>query len=195
MSERYFPRCEPAGDKAVQVIAAGPDEQINSIRQMYIAAMNSARQRLWIASPYFVPDNSMLDALYLARARDVDVRLLCLMRPDHYVSFYAGRYYWDDLLAAGMKIYQYCRGMMHCKTLIVDGRWSMVGSANLDNRSLRLNFEAGCIFHDEAIARSLERAFERDLADSIQLTPEAFAKRSLISRVVENICRLLSPIL
>jgi cardiolipin synthase len=78
---------------------------------------------------------------------------------------------------------------------MIDGRWSMAGSANLDNRSLRLNFETACIFHDTEITAALERAFERDLGDSIQLTPEAFAKRPFMGRVAENICRLLSPIL
>lgn len=193
--DHYFPHVRPAGAAVVQVVESGPDQEINSIREVYFAAILSARERLWIASPYFVPDAGLLDALRLARYRGVDVRLLTISKPDHYLSFYAGRYYWADMLAVGAKVYQYTKGMMHSKLMMVDGRWAMVGSANLDNRSLRLNFEAGCILHTPELVADLERAFERDLNDAILLDAASYARRSLASRLVENACRLLSPVL
>ena len=193
--EPYFPEPERAGAAVVQVAESGPDQDVNTIREIYFAAILAARERLWIASPYFVPDGGLLDALRLARYRGVDVRLLSLLRPDHYLSFYAGRYYWTDMLAVGVKIYQYARGMMHSKTVLVDGKWAMLGSANLDNRSLRLNFEAVGILHSPAEVAQLEQAYLNDLDNAVLLDAKTFAERPFLARLVENGCRLFSPML
>jgi cardiolipin synthase len=191
----YFPDLPLAGDAIVQIVESGPDQARNSIREIYHAAITSARQRLWIASPYFIPDAGLLDAIHLARYRGVDVRLLTIARPDHYVSFYAGRYYWTEVMAAGVHVYEYQRGMMHSKLIMADGEWGMVGSANLDNRSLHLNFEVGCLLHSPALVAEVERAFLQDLEDARLVVAEAFARRSFASRLAENTCRLMSPIL
>jgi cardiolipin synthase len=191
----YFPEPVSAGDAVVQVAASGPDQPINCIRAIYLMAILSARQRLWIASPYCVPDASLLDALRLARYRNVDVQLLTISRPDHYLSFYAGRYYWGELLGMGVKVWLYQKGMMHSKLVLVDGHWAMAGSANLDYRSLHLNFEAGCALHSPELVAELEDAFRADVAESVRLDAKAFASRSLAARVVENACRLLAPAL
>jgi cardiolipin synthase len=179
----------------VQVVESGPDQEVNQIRELFFAAILSARERLWISSPYFVPDAGLLDALRLACHRGADVRLLSLQRPDHFFSFHAGRYYYTDLLAAGAKVYQYCKGMMHAKTLSVDGRWAFVGSANLDNRSLRLNFEAGVVLHSPDRVAELDESFQRDLRDCEPLEFPEFRRRPLRARLTETTCRLLSPIL
>jgi cardiolipin synthase len=191
----YYPELPPCGAARVQLVGSGPDQRINSIREIYFAAILSARNRVWIASPYFIPDSGLLDALRLARFRGVEVRLLCLLRPDHFLSFYATRYYWKEMLDFGVSIHQYGRGMMHSKLMLIDGRWGMVGSANLDNRSLHLNFEIGCILHSQAQVAELESAYQRDLSESLLLDPAAFARRSVWTRLAENSCRLLSPIL
>jgi cardiolipin synthase len=191
----YFPDLSPTGDAVVQVAAGGPDQEISCIREIYFMGMVSACERLWIASPYFVPDQGLLDALRLARYRGVDVRLLSILRPDHYLSFYAGRYYFTQLLDMGIKVYQYCRGMMHSKYMLVDGQWGLVGSANLDIRSLRLDFEAGVLLHSSALVADMEAAFCRDLEASEQLEKKTFAGRSLATRLLENACRLLAPAL
>jgi cardiolipin synthase len=193
--DKYFPELTASGNAVVQVIESGPDQEVNSIREIYLAAISSARERLWMASPYFVPDAGLLDALRLARYRGVDVRLLTLLKPDHFFSFYAGRYYWSDLLGMGVKVYQYRRGMMHSKIIMADGRWGIVGSANLDNRSLHLNFEAGCILHTPALIEIIEKRFLIDLEESIILDAENFARRGFGLRLLENGCRLLSPVL
>jgi cardiolipin synthase A/B len=191
----YYPNLPVCGDASVQMVASGPDQRINSIRELYFAAILNARKHVWIASPYFIPDSGLLDALRLARFRGVEVRLLCLLKPDHFLSFYASRYYWQEMLDFGVEIYQYARGMMHSKLMLIDGRWGMVGSANLDNRSLHLNFEIGCIQHSPAQVAELEAAYRRDLDVSLPLDPAAFARRSLRARLAETTCRLLSPIL
>jgi cardiolipin synthase len=191
----YFPPLDKAGDAVVQVVESGPDQELNSIREIVFAAILSARERLWMASPYFVPDTGILDAIRLASYRGVDVRLLCLLHPDKYMAFYAAHYYWSDLMRVGMKVYQYAKGMMHSKVFLVDGQWGMVGSANLDNRSLHLNFEAGCILHTPALVAELETSFLRDLENSKLLDPRAFAARPFAQRLATNACRLLSPVL
>jgi cardiolipin synthase len=194
-SPAYFPELSASGEATVQVVESGPDQERNSIREIYFAAILSARERLWVASPYFVPDAGILDALRLARYRGVDVRLLCLLRPDHFLSFYASRYYWGDMLAAGAHVYQYAKGMMHAKVVLVDGRWAMVGSANLDNRSLHLNFEVGCMLHTPELVAELERQFEEDLRQSVRLDAATYARRPFLARLTENACRLFSPVL
>jgi cardiolipin synthase len=193
--EKYAPPQPPVGDVCVQIADSGPDQEINTIREIYFLAIISARRRLWIASPYLVPDNGLFDALRAARYRGVDVRILTLLRPDHYISYYAGLYYAADLLNYGVKIYLYRKGMMHAKLMMVDGRWGMVGSANLDNRSLHLNFEVGCILHDAEQIEPLEAVYQRDLDDAVPLDQQILEKRSLASRALENACRLFTPAL
>jgi cardiolipin synthase len=193
--DAYFPELDEAGDAVVQVAESGPDQEVKTIRELYFAAILSARERLWVATPYFVPDSGILDALRLARYRGVDVRLLTVLRPDHWVTWYAARYYLPGLLDAGVEVYRYKRGMMHAKLMIADGRWAMVGSANLDNRSLHLSFEAGCVLHSAALVAELEQQFRQDELDSVRLDPDTFAARPFLSRLTENACRLLSPLL
>jgi cardiolipin synthase len=193
--EEYAPPQPPAGDVCVQIADSGPDQEINTIREIYFLAIINARHRLWIASPYLVPDNGLFDALRAARYRSVDVRILTLLRPDHYISYYAGLYYAADLLNYGVKIYLYRKGMMHAKLMMVDGLWGMVGSANLDNRSLHLNFEVGCILHDAEQIEQFEAVYERDLDDAVPLDQQSLEKRSVVSRALENACRLFTPAL
>ncbi len=193
--EKYFPGLDPVGDDVVQVLESGPDQEINVIRELFFAAISSAEERLWIATPYFVPDGGILDALRLAGHSGVDVRILLPFRPDHLLPFYAGRYYFADMLRAGVKIYQYAKGMMHSKLILVDGKWASLGSANLDWRSLHLNFEATCVLHTPELIAELEQAFVNDLQDSVRVEAHAFAGRPFGSRLMENACRLLSPVL
>jgi cardiolipin synthase A/B len=191
----YYPPPRDAGGDIVQVAASGPDQEVNTLREVYFMAFLAARKRLWIASPYTVLDTGLIDALRIARGRGVDVRILTISKPDHLFSFYAGRSYWSDLLALGVKVYLYTKGMMHSKIVMVDQAWATVGSANLDNRSLRLNFEAGCLLFSPDRVAELEAAFLRDLEVSRPLDPETYERRSKLVRVAENACRLLSPVL
>jgi cardiolipin synthase len=195
LGDAYFPHLEPTGPYRVQVAASGPDQEINTIREIYFAAILAAREKVWIATPYVVPDAGLFDALRLARHRGVDVRILSLARPDHYVSYYAGRYFSAELSAMGVQVYQYQKGMMHAKVVLVDGRWAMVGSANLDNRSLHLNFEVGCLLDAPELAVDLQAAFLKDLESSTLLDKAVLARRSFGGRVLDNVCRLLAPTL
>ncbi len=193
--EKYAPPQPPVGDVAVQLADSGPDQDVNTIREIYFLAIVAARRRLWIASPYLVPDNGLFDALRAARYRGVDVRVLTLLRPDHYISYYAGLYYGAQLLDYGVRVYLYRKGMMHAKLMLVDDHWGMVGSANLDYRSLHLNFEVGCMLHDASQVAQLEDAYRRDLDDAVPLDRQTLAQRTLASRTLENACRLFTPAL
>lgn len=195
LEAKYAPPQSDAGNVCVQIADSGPDQEVNTIREIYFLAIIGARRRLWISTPYLVPDSGLLDALRAARYRGVDVRILTLLRPDHYISYYAGLYYAADLLSYGVKIYLYRKGMMHAKLVMADGRWGMVGSANLDNRSLHLNFEVGCILHDAEQIAQLEAVYQRDLEDAVPLDQKSLEARSLASRVLENACRLFTPAL
>jgi cardiolipin synthase len=194
--EKYSPRpAEPPGDALIQVVHSGPDAAYKAIRETYFAAILNARNRVWIASPYFVPDAAIKDALILAAWSGIDVRLLGLFRPDKWVPFLAARFYWADVLAAGVKVYQYTPGMMHSKFVLVDGEWASVGTANLDNRSLYLNFEVNIQLFDAKLTAALEAQFLADLEASVRVDPGVFADRPVISRLAENASRLMSPIL
>jgi cardiolipin synthase len=192
----YFPTFDkPPGESLVQVVHSGPDSEYKAIRETYFAGILNARSRVWIASPYFVPDAGLRDALCLAARSGVDVRYLGLFRPDKWVPFLAARFYWTDVIDAGVKVYQYSAGMMHSKMVLVDGEWASLGSANFDNRSLLLNFEANCQLYDEKLVAELESAYLRDLEVSVRLDPTVFAARPLMGRIAENAARLFSPIL
>ena len=192
----YYPQfAEPPGGSTVQVVHSGPDQEYKSIRETYFAGVLRARRRVWIASPYCVPDAGLRDALVTAGRAGVDVRFLGLFRPDKWLPFLAARFYWTELIEAGVKVYQYTPGMMHAKYLLVDGEWASIGTANMDNRSLYLNFEVNCLLYDAAAVAELEAAYLRDLEGSVRLEPGVYANRPFSSRMAENAARLLSPVL
>jgi cardiolipin synthase A/B len=193
--DSYFPKSEDKGTARVQVAWSGPDQDIRTIREVYFAAIMRARKRVWLATPYFVPDAGLHDALCLAARSGRDVRVLCPFRPDKWIPHLASRYNWDHLLAAGAKVYQYTAGFLHTKRLMIDDVWSSIGTANFDNRSLLLNFEVTCLIESVEVQAGLERAFLRDLESSIRLEMETFRRRPFVAKMAENGCRLLSPVL
>jgi cardiolipin synthase len=194
-ADTYYPVHRSAGSDRVQVAWSGPDQDIKVIREVYFAAILRAHKRVWLATPYFVPDAGLFDALCLAARLGRDVRVLCPFRPDKWLPHLAGRYNWSELMRAGAKVYQYTNGFMHAKVLMVDDVWSSVGTANFDNRSLLLNFEVTCLIESEEVQKNLEAAFLRDFACSIRLVPEVFSERPFVAKMAENACRLFSPVL
>jgi cardiolipin synthase A/B len=191
----YFQPQPVEGPFPLQIIDSGPDRDIKGIREIYFTAILKARKRVWIASPYFVPDSGLLDALRLAGRLGLDVRFLGQNHPDKWLPQFAARYYWSQVLPAGVKVYQYTKGMLHSKVVMVDGIWASVGSANLDNRSLHLNFEVNCLIYSPDAVAELEAAFERDLEDAILLDRHIYGRRPFAGRLLENACRLFSPVL
>jgi cardiolipin synthase len=191
----YLQTREVNGPYRAQIIDSGPDRDLKAIREIYHAAILKARRRVWIASPYFVPDAGLRDALRLAGYQGVDVRFLGQYRPDKMIPQMAARYYWAEVLSAGVKVYQYTRGMMHAKVVLVDDDWASVGTANLDNRSLHLNFEVNCLIYSHQAVAELAAQYERDLETAVRLDCAVYGQRPMAARLLENACRLMSPVL
>jgi cardiolipin synthase len=193
--DRYYPEPEPPGDAAIQVVSSGPDARWNQIKEAYLKLIYSAQKSIYIQSPYFVPDESVIDALRIAALSGIDVRIMIPNRPDHPFVYWASYSFIGELLDAGVKAYTFEDGFIHAKTIVVDGIAASVGSANWDVRSFRLNFETNAFVYDQAVAGELHGIFLRDIGDSRELTPARYARRSLTIRFKESISRLLSPLL
>jgi cardiolipin synthase A/B len=170
-SNRYFPTPIVAGDKMVQIVPSGPDRSAGVMHHLLGAAVHSARHSVSLLTAYFVPDPSMLLALTSAAYRGVRVQVLLPSRSDHWLVLWASRSVYEELLEAGVEIYEYDKGMLHAKEVIVDSQWAMVGSANMDIRSFRINFELTSMLYDEELARQLQADFDalRDEANRVSL--------------------------
>ena len=150
---------------------------------MFIHAINSARERLWIASPYFVPDEGVMSALKLAALRGVDVRILIPDMPDHLAVYLAAYSYFDEVEETGVGFYRYTDGFLHQKVMLIDHVAASVGTANFDNRSFRLNFEITALIGDSAFASEVERMFEADFAHSRRMEPVELDRKSFWFRL------------
>ncbi|BBL66971.1 cardiolipin synthase [Methanoculleus chikugoensis] len=189
-----FTEEDAPGTTPIQIVSGGPDTRWSPIKEGYLKLINSARESISIQTPYFIPDESVTDALRLAVLSGVDVRIMIPCKPDHPFVYWATLSFIGDLLDAGVRAYTYDDGFLHAKTIVVDGKAGSVGSANWDVRSFRLNFEANAFFYDAAVGAELVRAFEEDLAVSTEITPEDYRTRSRGIRVKESISRLFSPL-
>jgi cardiolipin synthase len=179
----------------VQVLRGGPDEEDHPMLRVNMELVASARSRLWIGTGYFVPGEVMQTALQVAAARGVDVRLLISSHSEHPLLVKAGRSYYDALLRQGIKIYEYDKGIEHSKYLVIDHDWVTVGSCNLDERSMRLNFELNLLVHCPATNTEMARIFEATIAEAQPIDREAFARRPYLERLVNSALRPLSPVL
>ncbi|WP_127585367.1 cardiolipin synthase [Paenibacillus koleovorans] len=194
----YYPQWEPhtgAGDVPMQIVASGPNQKWSHIENTYIKMINAAKKSIYLQTPYFIPDESLQNALRIAALSGVDVRVMIPNDSDHLFVHWASLYYVGELLEAGVKCYLYRKGFLHAKTMTVDGLMSTVGTANFDLRSLRLNFEANAVIYHAGTSRELHAIFERDMQDCKELTREEYDNRSLWHRLMESISNLLSPIL
>jgi cardiolipin synthase len=185
----HFPAVAARGDDIVSVIGSSPDGQLSTLYLTLVAAITYAVTSVHLSAAYFVPDASTIQALKAAAARGVDVRLLLPAFTDSWLAFHAGRSYYDELLAAGVHIHEYRGGVMHAKTLVVDGVWSTIGSANVDWRSFVYNDEVSAVVVGRAFGDEMERIFANDLAKSAEVTRERWSARSASSRLSEATAR------
>jgi cardiolipin synthase len=193
--DRLFPEIDSVGDTDVQIVSSGPDSEWEQIKYGYIKLINSAKDYIYIQTPYFIPDASVLDALKIAVLSGVDVRLMIPDKPDHPFVYWATYSNVGEMLKTGAKVYIYENGFIHAKTLIADGKIATVGTANIDVRSFRLNFEVNAFLYDEALVEKLVHIFQKDAEQSRELTYGEYLKRPLFIRFKESISRLLSPVL
>lgn len=183
------------GEIAMQIITSGPDSMRQNIRNNYIKLITKARDHIYIQTPYFIPDESLLDAVQIAVHSGVDVRIMIPCKPDHPFVYWATYSYIGELIASGVKCYTYNNGFLHAKGIMVDGLVSCYGTANMDIRSFKLNFEINAtIFHEET-TKKFEEIFKEDLLKCTQITSYKYEKRGLIIRIKEQVSRLLSPLL
>jgi cardiolipin synthase len=196
VSAAYFPQVMTTGKVWAQLLASGPaDERWRAIHTLLFSAINQARHRVWIETPYFVPDPPIVMALQTAALSGVDVRLLLPGLSDHQMVLHAGRSFYHELLEAGVKIFEVQDTIPHTKTVTIDSVFSTLGSANMDQRSFRLNFEANAFFYSEQIASELERDFHDHCSAAKEVTKISRQSVTRSQRLIEGICRVLAPLL
>lgn len=188
----YFPALAPQGKALVRAIGSTPDMEDYAIYKTYISALAHADNYAYLTSAYFVPDGQMLQALIDAAQRGVDVRLIFPSFTDVEIILHAGRSYYDDLLAAGVRIYERKTAMLHAKTAVIDGVWSTIGSTNLDMRSFLHNDEVNAVILSTDFATRMEALFQRDLQESVEITAQQWQKRGLRQRLREWTARLFA---
>ncbi|MGG4440265.1 cardiolipin synthase [Brevibacillus fortis] len=192
----YFPELrEDKGTIGVQIVSSGPNSEKQQIKHAFLKMIYKARKKIYLQTPYFVPDEGMLTALKMAAMSGVDVRVMVPGKPDNLMVFWATHSYLGDLLKSGVRCFLYEKGFMHAKTIVVDTQLSSVGTANVDIRSFKLNFETNAFMYDSKMAEELEELFVSDLADCREITLGEYVNRPLRLRLLESLTRLLSPLL
>jgi cardiolipin synthase A/B len=177
------------------MIPSGPADLLETCGLTFTQAIHMAENRFWIASPYFIPDGKIVAALTLAALKGVDVRILLPNRPDHKMVYFARRDFYESLQNVGVKFYHYQKGFLHQKVFLIDEKYGAVGTANLDNRSFRLNFELTCLFKEGLFLKKIESMLSTDFENSCELAPYRLKDRPLWEQVVVKISRLFAPIL
>jgi cardiolipin synthase len=189
IADTVVPTKTPVGPLAMRALEGTGDQGVNPLYVTFISAISSAEARVHVTMAYFVPDPQLLDELKAAAARGVDVRLVLPSRTDGWVVFHAGRSFYEELLQAGVKIYERKDRLLHSKYAVVDGVWSTVGSSNMDWRSLMHNLELNAVVLGPEFAARLEGLFDKDVAQSTEITAEIWQQRPLTDRVREVAAR------
>jgi len=198
-SSELFPEEEVENSDGVkamgQIVAGGPVYPNSNIMLTYFKIFTSAKEKLYITNPYFIPSDSILDALKQAAISGVDVRLMMPYKSDSALVGAAAKFYYADLIRAGVKIYLYKKGFVHAKTVVADSYLSVIGTANMDVRSFDLNFEIMSVIYGQEFGEQLEKAFINDLKDCVEVTNEIVSSVSLVNRLFYSIARLVSSFL
>ncbi|MFC5404296.1 cardiolipin synthase [Cohnella soli] len=190
-----FPEPETVGTAGVQIVSSGPESKLEHIKNGYVKMISVARKSILIQTPYFVPDAGFTDALQIAALSGVEVVVMIPDKPDHPFIYWATMSNIGEMLKSGVSVYLYRNGFIHAKTIVVDEEIASVGTANMDVRSFKLNFEVNAFLYDAGISKKLADAFRQDIRVSEELTLESYARRSRWIRVKESVSRLISPIL
>jgi cardiolipin synthase len=180
----------------VQILTSGPDSQWAAIRQLYGLMVVSARQHVYLQSPFFLPDATLAEALTAAALSGIEVKVMVSARPSgNRLPDWAGHTFIEEIVTAGVRVFLYDKGYLHAKTISIDSEICSIGSANIDIRSFSINYELNAVFYSEQIAKQLEADFERDLAYCKEFDPEEYRKRGTVARFRDSVARLLSPLL
>lgn len=193
--EVFFPAIPEKGKTTMQIVSSGPDEEWEQIKDGYLKLINMAKESIYIQTPYFIPDASFYDAIRIAALSGIDVRVMIPNKPDHPFVYWATYSYAGQLLKAGARVYIYDNGFIHTKMIVIDGKASTVGTANIDVRSFKLNFEINAFIYDEKVSTDLAELFHQDVELSTELTVDIYLSRTKMIKTKESIARLLAPIL
>ena len=184
---------QDGGEDHVMILPTGPADDLESCSLMYLHLISRAQRRLWVASPYFVPDQATFAALQLAALRGVDVRVIMPLKPDHRLVRMSAQTYIPEAIAAGIRAYSHTVGFMHQKVMLSDDL-ACVGTANLDNRSLRINFEISALAHGGTLSRQVEAMFHSDFEGCHGISARQWSSLPWISRAACRVARLMAPI-
>ena len=194
--DKYFPKTPPADGKLMQLVVSGPDSQYPAIMQAILKMIAMAEDHIYITSPYFIPSDSIMNALTIAALSGIKVHILFPGRYDHILSYYASRTYLATLVKVGVIVHFYDpKSFIHAKSVVVDGKIATVGTANMDIRSFELNYEINAMIYDEEIAEELENLFFEDLKKSRRVTEEYFENLPANVKIFEAFCRIFSALL
>ena len=185
---------EQRENQITAIIPTGPADPIESWQMLVIEAANTARKKLWIASPYFVPDDGVISALQLAAMRGVDVRVMLPEHPDHLLVWLSSFSYYEQAIPFGVKIYRYKEGFLHQKVMLIDQRMATVGTANLDNRSFRLNFEITAFVSDPDFITEVNHMLEQDFSRCTEVKVTDFTEKSYLFKIACRAARLMAPL-
>ncbi len=195
LNTNYFPRLNNFGNSMIQVVASGPDSDWEAIHYAYFLAICQAKKSIYIETPYFIPDESILRALKSAALSGVDVRIIFPKIADHKIVNIASYSYFDDILKSGGRVYLYEKGFIHSKVIIIDNSIASTGSANMDLRSFMLNFEINAFIYDRKVIDLMKEDFFEDMKNSKEINKDEFKNRSIVQKSKESVARLFSPIL
>ncbi|MGN6178365.1 MAG: cardiolipin synthase [Mucilaginibacter sp.] len=191
----YFCSKTTQSKAIVQIAASGPDSDTPTIMYALLQTISMAKEELLITSPYFIPGETILDALCASAMSGVKIKLLVPFKSDSALVNAAARSYYNEILEAGVEVYLYKKGFVHAKTVVADGQLAIIGTANMDHRSFELNFEVNAMIYDTVLATELKQAFEEDLKHSVKINAKDWARRTLFKQLPEKLCRLFSPLL
>jgi cardiolipin synthase len=183
------------GTAVIQMAASGPDSMTPTIMLSLIQVLAMAEEEVLITTPYFIPGETVLDAINMACLSGVKIKLMVPMHSDSFIVNAAAKSYYASILDCGAEIYLYQKGFVHAKTIVADGKLAIIGTANMDHRSFELNFEVNAMVYDAQFAGELKRAFLDDLKHATMLSPAVWKKRSQFKQLPEKLCRLFSPLL
>lgn len=195
MEDVFFEPKNMPGNVGVQIVSSGPDEVLEQIKRGLLKMITSAKKNIYIQTPYFVPDMTILESLKMAAQSGVDVNIMIPCIPDHMFVYWATYSYVSEIMEAGGNVYIYDNGFLHAKTMAVDDEVCTVGSANFDIRSFKLNFEANAFIFDKKFTKEVVDSFKKDIELSHMLTKELYAQRGVWIKIKEAFSRLLSDIL
>lgn len=194
--DKYFPTSEKSKGKIMQLVTSGPNSEHPAIMQGIIKMISMAKNNIYITTPYFVPTESVMEAIKIAKLSGVDVKILFPGKYDHFIVYYASKTFLEELVKCGVEVYFYNKNaFVHSKVITIDDSICTVGTANMDIRSFELNYEVNAVIYDREITQKINEMFRRDLEDSTKVDEEYFKNQPKFIKVVEGVCRIFSELL